>query len=240
MLPHRDLPRLPLEVHLAELRKRLLVTISVLFFLWCLLFVLFPHLTPFLLWPYRRAMGQGKIPLVFTTLPEGIMAALKATFFLALILTLPLAIYQGWSYISPGLYPQEKRVGKRLLILSFFLMLFGLALGYFVWLPVLLHFFLSFGYAHFEANLRVQNYLAFLGKTLLVSTLVAEIPLGVALLVKVKVLSRGLFSRKKWYFLGGIYLLALFLVPGDFLSQILLFLSFYVLLELGFVLAKIF
>ncbi len=236
---HRDLPRLPLEVHLAELRKRLLLCLTVLFFFWCLLFYFFPRLTPFLLWPYTRAMGKSHLKLVFTTLPEAIMAALKATFFLALTLTLPFLAYHGWAYISPGLFPEERRFGKKILILSFFLVGLGVALGYFIWLPVLLKFFLGFGYAHFEANLRLQNYLAFLGKTLLVSALAAEIPLGVALLVKVKILSRKLLARKKWYFLGGLYLLALFLVPGDFLSQMLLFFSFYLLLELGFLLAKI-
>ncbi len=236
---HRDLPCLPLEVHLAELRKRLLVCLAALFTCWCLLFYFFPRLTPFFLWPYSRAMGEERLKLVFTTLPEAIMAALKATFFLALTLTLPLLVYQAWGYISPGLFPEERRFGKRILILSFFLVALGVALGYFVWLPVLLKFFLSFGYAHFEAHLRLQNYLSFLGKTLLISALAAEIPLGVALLVRVRVLSRKLLQRKKWYFMGGLYLLALFLVPGDFLSQILLFLSFYLLLELGFLLAKI-
>lgn len=239
MIPRRDLPRLPLEVHLAELRKRLLFCIVILFFFWCLLFYFFPKLTVFFLWPYKQAMSSRDLHLVFTSLPEGIMAAIKATFFLALTLTLPFLVYHGWAYISPGLFPDERRFAKKILIFSFVLMVLGTALGYFVFLPPLLKFFLSFGYTNFEANLRVQNYLSFIGKTLLISALVAEVPLAVAVLTKVKIISRRLFGRKKWYFLGGIYLLALFLVPGDFLSQILIFMAFYLLFELGFVLAKI-
>lgn len=239
MIPRRDLPRLPLEVHLAELRKRLLFCILVLFFFWCLLFYFFPKLTVLFLWPYQKAMGSRDLPLVFTTLPEGIMAAIKATFFLALTLTLPFLAYHAWAYISPGLFPDERRLVKKILIISFFLMALGIGLGYFIFLPALLKFFLAFGYRHFEANLRVQNYLAFIGKSLLVSALVAEVPLAVAVLTKVKIISRRLFGRKKWYFLGGIYLFALFLVPGDLVSQILIFLAFYLLFELGFILAKI-
>ncbi|MBX6422956.1 twin-arginine translocase subunit TatC [Thermosulfurimonas sp. F29] len=240
MFPHRrELPRLPLEVHLAELRKRLIFCLAVLFFFWCLLFYLFPRLTPLLFWPYTRAMGEAHLKLVFTTLPEAIMAALKTTFFLALALTLPVISYHAWAYLSPGLYPEERRLGRRVLLLSFFLVVLGISLGYFVWLPVLLKFLLGFGFSHFEANLRLQNYLAFLGKTVLVSALVAEIPLAIAFLTRINLISRKILARKRWYILGGIYLLALFLVPGDFLSQVLIFMSFYLLMELGFILAKI-
>ncbi|QJA06883.1 twin-arginine translocase subunit TatC [Thermosulfurimonas marina] len=238
MLPRRDLPRLPLEVHLAELRRRLLVSLAFLFGLWVLLFSFFPRLTPVFLWPYRRALGDFSARMVFTTLPEAIMAALKATFFLALALMLPLLLYQGWAYISPGLFPEERRLGRRLLVISFFLMLAGGLAGYFVFLPALLHFFLSFGYAHFEANLRLQNYLSFMAKTLLVSVLLSEIPLLVALLTRVKIISRRVLSRRRWHLLGGLYLVALFLTPGDFLSQILLLLTLYLFLELGFLLAR--
>ena len=239
MIPRRDLPGLPLEVHLAELRKRLLFCIIVFFLFWCLLFYFFPKLSLFFVWPYQKAMGSRDMHLVFTTLPEGIMAAIKATFFLALTLTLPFLLYHGWAYIAPGLFPDERRFTKKILILSFVLMIFGISLGYFVFLPPLLKFFLSFGYANFEANLRVQNYLSFIGKTLLISALLTEVPLVVAVLSRVKIISRDLFGRKKWYFLGGIYLLALFLVPGDFVAQILIFMAFYLLFELGFILAKI-
>ncbi|RUM87656.1 MAG: twin-arginine translocase subunit TatC [Thermodesulfatator sp.] len=238
MFPRRNLPRLPLEVHLAELRRRLLVFLAFLFGLWVLLFLLFSHLVPFFLWPYRRAMGKFTVHMVFTTLPEAVMAALKSTFFMALALTLPLLLYQAWAYLSPGLFPHERRLGRRLLALSFFLMLAGGLAGYFLFLPILLHFFLSFGYAHFQANLRLQNYLSFMAKTLLVSVLLAEIPLLVALLTRTKIISRRVLTRRWWKILGGLYLIALFLTPGDFLSQLLLLFTLYLFLELGFLLAR--
>ncbi len=240
MIPRRDLPRLPLEVHLAELRKRLIFCLSFLFLVWCLLFYFFPQLTRLFLWPYQQAMGSQELKLVFTSLPEAIMAALKASFFLALTLTLPVFLHQAWAYVSPSLYPDERRWAGRVILLSVFLMFLGVALGYFLFLPAILHFLLSFGYAHFEANLKVQNYLAFVGKTLLISALVAQGPLLVAVLVRLGWLSRKQLKRRRWYLLGGLYLVALFLVPGDFLSQLLLLMAFYLLIELGFVLAKIF
>ncbi len=177
--------------------------------------------------------------LVFTSLPEAVIAALKSTFFLALAGTLPLILWQTWRLLSPALYESERRWLRRLVFLVIMLFLFGVAVAYFLVLPHLLHLFLGLGYGRFEPYLRVQSYLSFLGKGVLVAGIVAQIPGFVALLVKAEILPPKIKKRRYIYLFGAAYLVALFIAPTDLLSQLILAAIFYFLLESGFILAKV-
>ncbi len=224
--------------HFEELRRRLLIFIGFLFIVWVGLFSQFQRLVPYLLRPYQKAFPEKELKLVFTTLPEAIMAALKSTFFLALALSLPVLIFQAWRFLSPALYPEEKRFAKRILGCVFLLALSGLSLTYLVVFPALLKFFLGLGYAHFEPLLRIQSYLSFLGKGLLVAAIVSQIPLLSVALIKLELLPK-LGVKRHFYLLGAAYGLGLFLSPGDFLGQLILAGGLFLLLESGFLLAKI-
>ncbi len=224
--------------HFASI-KRSIIIITILFFsLWVLLFCLFPKLIIYFEWPYKKAFPHKELSLVFTSLPEAILAALKTTFFLALVGTLPVAAFQVWKLIAPRLLPEEKRLIRKFMVIITFLFLTGIIFAYFFIIPTFLHFFLSIGYQRFIPYLRIQNYLAFIGKGLALAGLIAQIPGIVAILVKLKLISPKFLRRRCIYFLGIGYALGLFFSPTDLFSQILLALIFYVLLETGFILSR--
>ncbi len=232
-------PSFTVLTHFEELRRRLLIFIGVLFVFWLGLFSQFFRLVPFLIWPYQQAFPDRPLDLVFTTLPEAIMAALKSTFFLALAFSLPVFLFQTWRFLSPALYEHEKRVLRKVILLVIFMALAGMGLAYFLVLPTLLKLFLGLGYARFTPYLRVQSYLSFLGKGLLIAAIVAQLPALVALLVKAEILPSQVRHRRFLYLAGGAYLVALFISPADLVSQIILAAVFYCLLESGFLLARV-
>ncbi len=225
--------------HFEELRRRIIFTLAFFFLLWVLLFRFFPHLVPWLIWPYEKAFPDRQLALVFTSLPEAVVAALKSTFFLALAGTLPLILWQTWRFLSPALYETERRWLRRLVFLVIVLFLFGVSVAYFLVLPHLLRLFLGLGYGRFEPYLRVQSYLSFLGKGIFIAGIVAQIPGFVALLIKAEILPSNFQKRRFLYLVGAAYLVALFIAPTDLLSQLILAGIFYFLLELGFILAKV-
>jgi len=232
-------PQITVLTHFEELRRRLLIFIGVLFLLWLALFSQFFRLVPFLIRPYQQAFPSRELDLVFTTLPEAIMAALKSTFFLALALSLPVLVFQAWRFLSPALFEHEKRLLRKVLFVTGSLSLVGLLVAYFLVLPTLLKLLLGLGYARFTSYLRVQSYLSFLGKGLFFAVLVAQLPGVVALLFKAGILPERVKRKRFFYLAGGAYLVALFLSPADIVSQIILAAVFYLLLELGFLLAKV-
>ncbi len=235
----KEHPKITLLTHFEELRRRILIFLAFLFVIWAGLFFQFNHLVPVFLRPYRQAFPGQNLNLVFTSLPEAIMAALKSTFFLALALSLPVLIFQAWRFLSPALYPEEKRLMRRLLALASLFTAGGIFLAYWLVFPSLLKFFLGLGYTHFEPLLRIQSYLSFLGKGVLVAALVAQIPVVTAGLVKLELLPRGLGKKRYLYLLGISYALGLFISPGDPIGQLILALSFFLLLQSGFLVAKL-
>ena len=234
----KDHPKFTVLTHFEELRRRILTYLGVLFALWVILFTQFQHLVPYLLMPYQKAFPERELTLVFTSLPEAIMAALKSTFFLALAFSLPVLVFEAWRFLAPALYPEEKRFLRRVLLFVTIFGAFGLALAYLLVLPSLLKVFLGLGYRHFAPLLRVQSYLSFLGKGLLIAAILSQIPLITATLIKLDLLPSRLGKKRHLYLLAFAYGLGLFISPGDFLGQLLLASLFWALLESGFLIAK--
>ncbi len=235
----KERPKYTVLSHFEELRRRILIWVGFLFVVWIALFTQFQRLIPFFLRPYEKAFPGQKLELVFTSLPEAIMAALKSTFFLALTLSVPVLIFQAWRFLSPALYPSEKKVFRRLLFISIFLGITGAFTAYFLIFPPLLKFFLGLGYQYFEAFLRLQSYFAFFGKGLLIAVLLSELPLATALLIKLDLLPQRLGKKRHFYLLALAYGGGLFLAPGDLLSQIILASVFFFLFEIGFLIARL-
>ncbi len=232
-------PKITILTHFEELRRRLFIYIGFLFLLWIVFFSQFFRLVPFLVRPYQLAFPNRNLDLVFTTLPEAIMAALKSTFFLSLALSLPMLVFQAWRFLSPALFDHEKRFLRKILLVTAFFSIVGLVVAYFFVLPILLKLLLGIGYTRFIPYLRVQSYLSFLGKSLFFAVLIAQLPSILALLIKSGVLPPNIKRKRFFYLVGGAYILALFLSPSDFISQLILAFMFYLLLELGFLLSKI-
>jgi len=221
---------------LSKVRKELIIFVAVFFLSWILCFLLFPKVFPYLVFPYFHILGGEA--LVFTSLEEALMVVLRATFYLALIITLPFFIIQLWKAISSELYEEEKRFFKKLVGIAIGLGITGLTVGYLLVVPFVLKIFLYFGKG-FEANLKIGLFLIFLLKTLLFSVIVFEIPLFFALLIKEEIITKEFYKKRRLYFLGVFYTLSLLIVPTDFLSQILLTLFFFLFFKLAFFIAKI-
>lgn len=220
---------------LTRIRRELIIYTGILFFTWLTTFLLFPKIFPYLLYPYFNFLS-GK-SLVFISLEEALMVVIRASFYIALALTLPLLVFRLWKSLSSEFYDYEKNLLKKIFFISFFLGIFGIIGGYFILTPFLLKIFLYFG-ENFENNLRIHAFLFFLLKVCLFSVIVFQLPLVFALFIKEGIITEELYKKRRLYFLGAMYLLALLLVPTDFFSQVLLTLFFYLFLKISFPLAK--
>ncbi len=220
---------------LSKLRKELIVYLVFLFTSWLCVFLLFPKIFPYLLFPYFHLLKEKG--LVFISLEEALFVVLRASFYIALALTLPFLIIRVFRAISEELYEYERRLFKKLLILSVVLSALGVIFGYFFLTPLFLKFFLYFG-KNFENNLRLSAFLFFLLKVVLFSTIIFQIPLLFALLIREDLITEELYRKRKLYFLVSFYMLSLLFSPADFFGQILLTLFFYLFFKLSFLLAR--
>lgn len=133
--------------HLDELRKRLILAIAAPLPLFIILFMfLSDWLVGTLLRPVVSVMVSHEVPpeLIVLSPPELLVTKLKLSVIGAIVLSAPWILYQGWSFVVPGLYAHERRFVRFLIPGSAILTASGVALLYFVMLPLMLHVLVLF------------------------------------------------------------------------------------------------
>lgn len=135
--------------HLEELRRRIIFAILPPF---PLIFVLWPFsddLLDLIIHPLRRALLSEGLDdrLQVLSPPEALLTQLKVCVIGAIILTAPWILWQAWLFIRPGLYRQERRFVYLLIPGSGVMTAAGLAVFYFIMLPLVLIVLVRFGVA---------------------------------------------------------------------------------------------
>lgn len=153
--------------HLEELRLRILLALALPIPLSVVTFYFSNTFIEWLVLPLKRAMDAQGLATILQQLspPEFLITKIKLSVISALILTAPWLLWQGWQFISPGLYKQERRFVYLLLPGSAMLTAAGVVLMYYIMLPLMLYVLVGFGVglqiAHTDEaiDLRVQTVL---------------------------------------------------------------------------------
>ncbi len=132
--------------HLEELRRRLILSLVVPLPLMAVLFAFASSVRNYLCEPLFQAMAANGLAAQMIVLSpiETMMADLKIALIGALVIAAPWILWQAWRFVSPGLHQNEQRFVRLLLPGSGILALTGLALLYFVLLPLMLTVLVSF------------------------------------------------------------------------------------------------
>jgi sec-independent protein translocase protein TatC len=135
MTEHLDAGRMTIWEHIAELRSRLIkcaiaVAVGMAFGFW-----VYPYLTTLLLVPYCDLNPDCSL---FVTDPlEGFAIRLKLAAYVGFAVAMPVLLWQIWRFVTPGLYPHEKRYAVPFLISAITLFLFGAAIAFYTLNPAL-------------------------------------------------------------------------------------------------------
>jgi sec-independent protein translocase protein TatC len=215
--------------HLEELRRRLLVSVGTIFFVFAIVLLipvfnkpLIQTISDFFLAPLREAI-KGKGTLQFTAPFEGFVFQLKLAGIVAVFVASPMLFYQFWKFVAPGLYRNERRYLLPFLVFSTLFFVAGAAFGYFFLFPATFGFFASFASNWIQFNPKLNEAFSFAVWALLGFGVVFEMPLISFVLARMGVLSLGFMTRNFKYAIVVIFILAAVLTPGpDVFSQCLL------------------
>ena len=225
--------RLHLTEHLDELRRRLIVSALALVVAFAGMYAIHDSLIDFLTWPLPGDHYQ----LITLSPTEPFFTTLKVSFWAAIIIALPIWLYQAYAFVIPAVADQSRRVMLAIVTGLAGLFLAGVAFGYAVVLPVALNFLTGFGGDTFNAQLRAGEYFSFATSMLLASGILFEVPIAMTALARMGVASAALY-RKQWRIaLVGIAAIAAILPGGDPISMLLLMLPQFVLYGVGIALS---
>ena len=222
----------PLVSHLIELRNRTVkASIAVL--------VIFACLSPFmkqifdyLSQPLMVALPQGA-KLLATGVVAPFFVPLKVTLFLALLIALPIVLYQIWAYVAPALYRSEKRLALPVLISSIVMFAVGMAYCYFIVFRMVFQFIAGFSPDSVNFAPDIDSYFSFVLTMFLAFGLTFEVPIFVVVLNRVGFASCTKLKKARPYVIVGAFVIAAIFTPPDALSQILLALPLVVLYQVG-------
>ncbi len=159
---------------------------------------------------------------------------LQVVVFSAFIISFPFLAWQIWQFVAPGLHDNERKAGRFSILfisLSFFT---GIGFGYFVFLPVTLQFFASFGTPQIKNNISVQDYVSFFTGALLTAGLVFELPFIAYILSKIGLLTPAFMRFYRKHAIVFLLIVAAIVTPStDIVTQLVIGLPMILLYELS-------
>lgn len=179
---------------------------------------------------------QGfEVHLINIQLASQFFIHMSTSFWLALVLTFPVMLYLLWTFISPALYPTEKKGFKLAFALGNVMFFAGVLVGYFIVFPVTLRFLADYHVSRFVPNqISLDSYMDTFLMLIFIMGLVFEMPLLAWLLGKLGVLHRGFFRKYRRHAIVLLLILAAVITPtGDPFTLAVVFLPIYLLYELS-------
>lgn len=224
---HADEKNMSLIDHLAELRYRLIVALLTIAGCFVALYPLSERLLIIVSVPMREQ-------LYMLAPTEAFVIYLKLAMFGAIVISMPMTLYQGWAFIAPGLYAHEKKYAIPFVLLGTGLFVVGAYFCYAVVLPFALEFLIGQSSSLIKPMISVKNYVSFVTWLLLVFGSIFELPLIILFLAKMGLVSPDLLKRGRRYALVGAFILGAVLTPtADIFTQSLLAGPLLVLYEIS-------
>jgi sec-independent protein translocase protein TatC len=220
--------------HLAELRDRLLRAVAIVLVGFLALVPFAQELYGWLAEPLLSRLPQGG-QLVAIEVAGPFLTPIKLAFFTALIVTMPLVLYQLWAFVAPALYRNEKRLAVPLLVSGTVLFYVGCAFAYFLVMPVVFGFLASVTPEGVAMMTDIGRYLDFVVMLFLAFGLCFEVPVATVIVVATGWLSVEQLRRSRPYVIVGAFVIGAIFTPPDVLSQVMLAVPMCILFELGLV-----
>ncbi|MBP5196047.1 MAG: twin-arginine translocase subunit TatC [Bacteroidaceae bacterium] len=235
--------------HLDELRGvilRVLLATTVLsvaaFFMKDELFavLLAPTHADFVTYRLIGADGHFTLKLVNTGLTEQFMVHMRTALYAGLLCASPYALYAIFSFVSPGLYEREKRVGVRLVGSAYVMFVTGTLINYFIVFPLAVRFLGTYQVSPEVGNmLTLHSYIDTLLGLGLVMGLVFELPVVCWLLARAGILTGDMMASYRRHAFVGILIAAAVITPtGDPFSLFAVTLPVYLLYEISIFITK--
>jgi len=220
--------------HLGELRTRIFVSL-----------LAFGVAFGFAGWQNERILEIVNEPLP-RNIPEpitfGVTEAFTTTLtnsaYAAILIALPVILYELYAFILPAFSAQERRVATPMLMLVPVLFIGGVVFCYFIVLPPAIKFLLSFNADQFNTQVRAKDYYSFVTLTMGAMGFGFQLPVGIVLAVRAGLTTPQKLRKNRRYAFLACAVVAALLPTIDPVTMLLETAPLYALFEFSIVLAS--
>lgn len=239
MKPAKGAAEMPFLDHLEELRWRLI---------WMGVAVVVGSVAGFFVVSELNVIGLLKRPisdlvpegmLMFTSPTEPMTVTLKLAFVLGIIFASPVVIYHTWAFLSPALFEREKRVMIPAVIAGFVLFLLGVAMAYFLVLPLGLRFLLGFQTQALSPIITIGEYMRFATRLILAFGIIFQLPLVSLVLSWVGLITADTLRGYRRHAIVAVAVVSAILTPADVGTMLMMMAPLALLYELSILLVAV-
>ena len=202
--------------HLKELRNRLIVC-AVVFVAAVVVTLAYADRLIDLL----TAMGQGFYTFVSIAPQEKLMQYFRVSLLAAVVVTVPVALYQMYAFAKPGLKKSETFFLKLVILLGLALFVVGVMFAYKLMMPFMLRFLSTGieGAEYIQTTTSIESYVNLCLTMFIIFGCVFEMPLITIILSKMGIINPQLLKQVRGIAIVIIFFIAAVVTPPDIVSQ---------------------
>ena len=150
------------------------------------------------------------------------------------IMSFPYVIYQFWSFISPGLYENEKSNARGFIFISSFLFFIGVLFGYYIVTPLSINFLGSYSVSSEIFNdFDLDSYVGLVRASVLASGLIFELPVASFLFSSIGLINPQFLKTYRREAIAVTVILSAIITPPDPISLIIMSIPMLILYEIS-------
>jgi sec-independent protein translocase protein TatC len=222
--------------HLRELRGRITISLIAVAFGAIICFALFEPILGFILDPYEDITNK----IFITTGPlDAFILRMKVAAYGGIVIASPVIFFQLWRFVTPGLYPNEKKYAVPFVIASVVLFVSG-ALVAILTFPRALDFLINIGGDDIEPLFTAPSYVSLVLVMVVAFGFAFEFPLLVVFLLLARIVeTRQLRQWRRYTFLGIVVIAAVITPSQDPITLFALAVPMYILYEGAIVVGRL-
>ncbi|MBQ2699699.1 MAG: twin-arginine translocase subunit TatC [Clostridia bacterium] len=193
---------------------------------------------PLMDWVISPIKARG-VEVIYTAMSEAMMTQLKVCLMAGIVAASPVIVWQVWRFVSPALYPHEKKAFAALFFVALILFLTGVAFAYFAVYTLAIDFFLVAGENLATPMLSIDKFVSFSFGFILPFGVMFQLPVVIYMLARRGKVTPRVLQKNRKYVVLAIFVIAAFLTPPDVVSQVSLALPMLLLYEVSIWVAKL-
>lgn len=203
-------------------------------------FILYRLLAGVNSWLADGSPSSFHVELINTGLAEQFKIHVKTSLYVGLMAASPYCLYELFRFVSPGLYPKERRYGVRAVVSGYVMFLLGVALCYFLIFPLTFRFLGTYQVSPDVENLiTLQSYMDTLLVMCFLLGILFELPIVCWVLGKLGILRRTFMRRYRKHAVVVILVVSAIITPtSDIFTLCIVALPICLLYEVSTFLVK--
>lgn len=203
-------------------------------------FILYRLLAGVNSWLADGSPSSFHVELINTGLAEQFKIHVKTSLYVGLMAASPYCLYELFRFVSPGLYPKERRYGVRAVMSGYVMFLLGVALCYFLIFPLTFRFLGTYQVSPDVENLiTLQSYMDTLLVMCFLLGILFELPIVCWVLGKLGILRRTFMRRYRKHAVVVILVVSAIITPtSDIFTLCIVALPICLLYEVSTFLVK--